>query len=608
MLDREADNPRVAVIDSPARDSFMLTRSLVGSRSVLPWAEHCTECALPDCYATCEFYAPRPDLKCRRITGGIRPERLAGDESTELIRVAFKKWGKLEARGWASAVPRKGADLLEGVDRAVTNALHALPLPFVGRTVATRKWGAFKSRLGTLPKGRRPTHFLIEVFNEDAQPHAVGLVIRHADKAVNSQFQQRLEAAAGYSRWVLAADTIARRVDLAQELVIELAPADHDEVFCLSFGLIDFVVLDEADAARLVARPTSSGPKPESAATGPKVKCVVWDLDNTLWQGTLVEDGLENLVLNPEAVAFIRRFDQQGILQSVASKNTAEDALAALKHFELDQYFLYPQISWNPKSNALAHIAKSLNIGLDTFIFVDDQPFERAEVGAVHETVTCVDPTDLDALTTGPRFDLPVTEESTRRRLMYREEEQRTVAQEGAGSDYIEFLKGCDLTVKLSRIDDSNIERVHELTQRTNQMNFSGNRYSRRRIEEIAADPKLEAHVIACSDRFGDYGIIGFAVVDVAEATMIDLMFSCRIQHKWVDVSFLRHVMQTYRDRGVDAFYAVYKPSKKNGPNSRVFWELQFAATSDVDGVQLLHRALADLPDDFGIVAIEEAS
>ena len=108
----------------------------------------------------------------------------------------------------------------------------------------------------------------------------------------------------------------------------------------------------------------------------------MWDLDHTLWNGILVEDGAEQIQLRDGIVDVVKELDRRGILQSVASKNNHEDAIAALEKLGIAEYFLHPQIHWQPKSKSIGAIAEALNIGVDTLMFVDDQEFERREVAS----------------------------------------------------------------------------------------------------------------------------------------------------------------------------------------------------------------------------------
>ena len=109
-----------------------------------------------------------------------------------------------------------------------------------------------------------------------------------------------------------------------------------------------------------------------------EIKCIVWDLDNTIWDGTLTES--KNVKLKHYIKDIIGELDARGILNSIASKNNYGDAVEKLKEFGIYEYFLYPEINWNPKSSSIANIQKNLNIGIDTFMFIDDQQFELDEV------------------------------------------------------------------------------------------------------------------------------------------------------------------------------------------------------------------------------------
>ena len=121
---------------------------------------------------------------------------------------------------------------------------------------------------------------------------------------------------------------------------------------------------------------------------------------------------------------------------------------------------------------------------------------------------------------------------------------------------------------------EENLERVHELTQRTNQMNFSGNRYDREVLRKLLSSPHLDTFVLSCEDRFGSYGVIGFSIVDRREPRMTDLMFSCRIQSKRVEHAFLAHVIRRYIGETGKNFYANYRKTPRNAPSGRVFADL----------------------------------
>ena len=105
-----------------------------------------------------------------------------------------------------------------------------------------------------------------------------------------------------------------------------------------------------------------------------KIKCVIWDLDNTIWNGTLLED--QTVILRPNITEIIRTLDERGILQSICNRNSYEQVFEKLREFKLAEYFIYSQVNWSPKSESIAAIAKAINIGTDTLAFIDDQQFE----------------------------------------------------------------------------------------------------------------------------------------------------------------------------------------------------------------------------------------
>ena len=162
---------------------------------------------------------------------------------------------------------------------------------------------------------------MVESFNGEAAAVNLTLTIRSDDTAALMAYQRLIVMKPGFERVRIDYREIARRVDLAKPFTIDLTPNDVDQPVTLYFGLVDFV--------------TDPGYQP-AVAPRPKCKCVIWDLDNTLWDGILIEDGLEKLTLKPGIRDIVLELDRRGILQSVASKNNADDAMRALDHFGLN--------------------------------------------------------------------------------------------------------------------------------------------------------------------------------------------------------------------------------------------------------------------------------
>lgn len=243
------------------------------------------------------------------------------------------------------------------------------------------------------------------------------------------------------------------------------------------------------------------------------VKCLVWDLDETLWKGTLAEG--DSVRPSDEAVQLIQTLDQRGILQSIASKNDHDHAWAVLEEYGLSEYFVLPQISWGPKSAAVSAIADGLNFDVGTIAFLDDRAVERAEVAFHLPRVRCYPVEDLARLADLPEFNpVHVTEDSARRRSMYQAGFQRTAAQQGFDGTSEEFLRTLHLRMNIARADESELARVEELTLRTSQMNATGIHYPLATLRELSADPRHEVLVITLEDRFGSHGAIGILLLE----------------------------------------------------------------------------------------------
>jgi FkbH-like protein len=553
---------------------FRELESQVVSRTLLPWSEHCTECVWPTCYTTCDLYKPRADRRCRRFVDGMVRIDCPGSVNSYLLKIRFKRWGKLWAPGTLRFYPAARAKKFEARDYRIGKTLQRLPLPAPLKRSAVVGRYRLKKTLAqrALIEENLDGSFLLECYNPQESVIPLSITVRSLDAQSRIPFQNLIQVPPGFLRARIPVSEISSVIDMRSPFSIELIPNDISDGTTLYFGIVDFV------CERQVV-------KEERTA---KVKCVVWDLDNTLWNGILTEDGPDKLTLKPGVGDVIRELDRRGILHSVVSKNNPEEAMRVLNRFNLSEYFLYPQISWQPKSNGVAAIAKLLNVGLDTLLFVDDSEFELQEVATVHPQVRILRAEQYLALVEMPELQVPVTAEAANRRRMYQVEADRKSAAEGFGSDYQAFLRDCNIGLNVKPLSPENLDRVHELTQRTNQMNFSGNRYSREVLTRILSTPYLDTYVIDCEDRFGSYGVVGFSIVDRREPRMTDLMFSCRIQAKRVEHAFLAFLIRKYIAQSGKDFLADYRKTPRNEPSGRVFADLGMQAHTERDGVSLL--------------------
>jgi FkbH-like protein len=290
---------------------------------------------------------------------------------------------------------------------------------------------------------------------------------------------------------------------------------------------------------------------PPPAAPG-TIKVLIWDLDNTLWEGTLLEG--DAVRLRPEAAAALRTLDARGILLSIASKNDPDQAMGKLRELGIDELFIYPQIGWSSKSSSIAAIAKSINVGLDAIAFIDDDPFERGEVRfalpqvKVLEAGAAAELIDMPELM--PRF---LTDESARRRRMYQADIERHRAEERFEGPQAEFLASLGMRFTVHPAREEDLQRAEELTVRTNQLNTSGQTYS---YEELDGFRRSAAHLLLIAgleDRYGSYGKIGLALIDKQPRvwTIELLLMSCRVISRGVGSILISQILRLAQAAGV---------------------------------------------------------
>lgn len=576
-------------------------------RAFLLWGEHCIECAAPDCYASCDLYRARPDMRCRRFEFGMFRNRNFASSTGYGAEVIFRRWGKIEARGNAALMPSKRVRMLEAMAEALSPTVN-----WVGRMVhrvsGDIRWAysgfALMERLneflhrrtGTQPL---PDAFVMEIYNPTDQPVTLQLVMfidrsRIGRKVTADQLPapvvRKLEVKPGYFREDVPREAFGTLIGSRLPFGLGLTPLSEEGAH-LVFLTLDFVQYGKQAASAVADAPL--------ARKAPPAKCVVFDLDNTLWDGVLLEGDVR---LREGVLDVIRRLDERGILVSVASKNAPDDALAKLRAFGLEEYVLFPSIGWGPKSEGLREIAKNLNIGIDALMFIDDNPFERDEVARSVPDVEVQPDTMLMALPEHPRLQGAVTAESKMRRSLYREAMERQVAAASFGENYIEFLRSCGITVEIRPDRPEDLERVCELVQRTNQLNFSGRKYGRAEILELLADPSRERFVISCADRYGSYGIVGFCLATRTEdgIRVDDFMLSCRVQGKFIEQALLHHL--TSRPDWQARFVEInFRRTDRNGAAQAVLAKLGLVPEQD----GYLRRELT--PGEFALdfIAIE---
>jgi methoxymalonate biosynthesis protein len=298
-------------------------------------------------------------------------------------------------------------------------------------------------------------------------------------------------------------------------------------------------------------------------AGGATVKCLIWDLDETVWRGSLAESS--DVRLFDHAREAIVELDRRGILHAVCSRNDYDVAWPKLESLGLAEYFVAARIGWGAKSWSVREIADELGFAYDTIGFVDDHPAELAEVAFHLPQVRCYSASQIPALTDLPEFSPPVTNTATRRRTLYRDDARRLQARRDRGGTDDDFLRSLEAVLTVDHATPSDLDRLEELTARTGQMNATGVHYSRDTLAGLLGDPAHDVFVARLSDRFGDQGEIGLALMRrTAPVWHLRLLAtSCRVIPYGVGTVLLRWLVDRAAAHGVH-LVADIRPTGRN--------------------------------------------
>ncbi len=335
--------------------------------------------------------------------------------------------------------------------------------------------------------------------------------------------------------------------------------------------------------------------------TTPKAKVIVLDADNTLWGGVVGEEGMNGIDLGPDYpgnvfMDFQRRildFKERGFILAICSKNNHQDVIEVLQdhpHQVLrEEVFSALRINWEPKFLNIQSIAKELNLGLDSFIFVDDSDYEcgmvRKELPQVQVIQTPKKATEipfcLDQLS---RLEiLSLTQEDKKKTKLYAEERQRRdllqqVDKQGGGiEEYLESLK-MEMNVEVNSRDQ--ISRLAQLTQKTNQFNLTTKRYSEQEIQAFIDSEKWLVASFSLTDSFGDSGVVGLLLIQFLDSETVNidtLLMSCRVIGRKAESAFLETVIKHLMNLGVKSIEAEFFPTLKNKLVSDFYQNHQFS-------------------------------
>jgi len=330
---------------------------------------------------------------------------------------------------------------------------------------------------------------------------------------------------------------------------------------------------------------------------GKSKKCLVLDLDNTLWGGVIGDDGVQNLILGRDHAVgeafldfqrYVKGLQQRGVILAVCSKNDPENAKEGFSHpdsiLELRDFSAF-QANWDPKPENIRKIAKELNIGLDSIVFVDDNPAERDFVAAQLPEVAVPNMGEdvsgfAEVLEHERYFEVDKLVHDDLTRTAYYSANAERSAGQARFSDYGEFLASLEMTAEIGPFLPLYLERITQLINKTNQFNLTTRRYTAAEVVAIAQDPGFVTLYGRLADRFGDNGLVSVLIGQVLDETLqLDLwLMSCRVLKRNMEFAMFDALVEQCQARGIRKIVGIYVPSKKNGMVAGHYAGLEFSS------------------------------
>ena len=326
-------------------------------------------------------------------------------------------------------------------------------------------------------------------------------------------------------------------------------------------------------------------------------KCIVLDLDNTMWGGVLGEDGISGIKIGGDypgkAFAFFQKsllqLSKAGVILAVCSKNNEADVLEAWEKNPFmvlkKEHFAAYRINWTDKATNIKELAEELNIGLDSFVFVDDNPTERELIKQMLPMVSVPEfpaqpynlPMFFKQLVNDYFKVYSITDEDEKKTEQYKANAARAQAQHSF-TDFGAFLESLDIQITIEAANEFNIPRIAQMTQKTNQFNLTTKRYTDADVKGFLADG-WKIWCISVADRFGDNGITGCIIVNGNEIDTF--LLSCRILGKGIEKAFVKQILLKFRNQGLTEVHATYIPTAKNAQVKDFYEKCGFTCTTE---------------------------
>jgi FkbH-like protein len=334
-------------------------------------------------------------------------------------------------------------------------------------------------------------------------------------------------------------------------------------------------------------------------------KCLVLDCDNTLWGGIIGEDGMDGIALGPdwpgrEYVNFqkaILELYQQGVILAINSKNNEQDVMQVLREHPnmilKEEHFAAISVNWDPKPQNMDKLADQMNIGLDSLVFVDDNPAERQLMRQMQPQVEVLDLPDNPAFfektlrETSFFAKASLTEEDKKRGQIYAAQRRRMELQKSSIS-FDDYLRSLEMICSIWLAEEKDVKRVAQLTQRTNQFNLTTRRYSEANIKTMMGNPDWRIYVLGLKDKFGDNGTVGLAIVEIQpKQWRVDtFLMSCRIIGRQAEDALFDRILRDAAEQQVSQVEAEHIPTAKNKVVAEFWDRLGLTLDSEKNGTK----------------------
>lgn len=341
--------------------------------------------------------------------------------------------------------------------------------------------------------------------------------------------------------------------------------------------------------------------------TGKAKKAVIFDCDNTLWKGILGEDGFDGIDMSEHSKIgglyhqiqnMAVWLSKHGVLIGLCSKNNPEDVADVItRHPDMalkDDNIVISEVNWNDKASNLRVIAETLNIGLDSLVFVDDSDFEINLIKEQLPQVLCMQvpeaiydyPAKLAEIF-NTYFCFSDSKADLDKTNQYKQQAERA-KQKSKFSDITEYLRSLEMVVTFGVDKAEEAERVAQLTQKTNQLNVCTTRYTQVQIESIRESETQSYISLSVKDKFGDSGLTGVAIVSYVNGKGVinDFLMSCRVMGRNIEFAFVDYIMGYLKEHGCTSVDAQYLPTQKNKPVSDFFDKCGLRVVSEEDGAK----------------------